>query len=156
LIQTPKTANAVRDIDVPSSLAAFLKAFIDNRTSGFVLQTKAGKPLTQRNVHKSGLSKIRKDLNLEQDGKDFHAFRRFRAAHLRKNHVPWDLEKLWMGHANKSVTDKYAEQLKEDVEWRKEVAEKTGLGFSLSKTLIGQLGQRAHSKKTDSKSRLTD
>jgi len=55
--------------------------------------------------------------------------------------VPWDLEKLWMGHANKSVTDKYAEQLKEDVEWRKEVAEKTGLGFSLPEVLIGQLGQ---------------
>jgi len=46
-----------------------------------------------------------------------------------------------MGHANKSVTDKYAEQLKEDVEWRKEVAEKTGLGFSLPEVLIGQLGQ---------------
>jgi hypothetical protein len=46
-----------------------------------------------------------------------------------------------MGHANKSVTDKYAEQLKEDVEWRKEVAEKTGLGFSLPKLPVGQLGQ---------------
>ncbi len=52
--------------------------------------------------------------------------------------MPWDLEKLWMGHANKTVTDKYAEQLKEDVEWRKEVAEKTGLGFSLPKLPVGQ------------------
>jgi integrase len=131
----------VRDIDLPSDLAAFLKAFIGNRASGFVFQTKTGKPLTQRNVHKNGLSKVRKDLKLEQYGKALHAFRRFRVAHLRKNRVPWDLEKLWMGHANKSVTDKYAEQLKEDVEWRKEVAEKTGLGFSLPKLLIGQLGQ---------------
>jgi integrase len=140
-VQAPKTANAVRDIDLPSDLAAFLKAFIGNRASGFVFQTKTGKPLTQRNVHKNGLSKVRKDLKLEQYGKALHAFRRFRVAHLRKNRVPWDLEKLWMGHANKSVTDKYAEQLKEDVEWRKEVAEKTGLGFSLPKLLIGQLGQ---------------
>jgi integrase len=38
--------------------------------------------------------------------------------------------------------DKYAEQLKEDDEWRKAEAERIGLGFSLSaKALIGQLGQ---------------
>jgi integrase len=141
LVQAPKTANAVRDIDLPSGLAAFLKAFIGNRTSGFVFQTKTGKPLTQRNVHKNGLSKIRRDLNLKQYGKALHAFRRFRVSHLRKNRVPWDLEKLWIGHANKSVSDKYAEQLKEDVEWRKEVAEQTGLGFSLPILPVGQLGQ---------------
>jgi len=63
---------------------------------------------------------------------------------LRKNRVPWDLEKFWIGHANKDVTDKYAAQLKEDVEWRKDVAENTGLGFALSASIeisIGQLGQ---------------
>lgn len=47
-------------------------------------------------------------------------------------------------HANKDLTDKYAAQLKEDVEWRKDVAEKTGLGFALPasiETSVGQLGQ---------------
>jgi len=34
--------------------------------------------------------------------------------HMRKSRVPWDLEKFWIGHANKDVTDKYAAQLKED------------------------------------------
>jgi len=34
-----------------------------------------------------------------------------------------------MGHANKDVTDKYSGQLKEDVEYRREWAEKVGLGF---------------------------
>jgi integrase len=141
-IQPPKTQNAVRDIDIPSSLATFLKSNIGNRTSGFVFQTRSGQPLTQRNVHRNGLGTVRKNLNLRQDGKGFHAFRRFRAAHLRKNRVPWDLEKLWLGHANKTVTDKYAEQLKEDVEWRKEVAEKTGLGFVLPDVQLGNLGNR--------------
>jgi hypothetical protein len=32
--------------------------------------------------------------------------------------VHWDLEKFWIGHANKDVAEKYAEQLKEDVEYR--------------------------------------
>jgi hypothetical protein len=64
--------------------------------------------------------------------------------HLRKNRVPWDLEKFWIGFVNKDVSDRYAAQLKEDVEWRKDVAEKTGLGFALSvrsETSYGQLGQ---------------
>jgi hypothetical protein len=77
-----------------------------------------------------------------EDGTGFHAFRRFRTAHLRKNRVPWDQQKLWLGHANKDVTDRYAEQLKEDVEWRKEVAENAGLGFRLptAESSVGLLG----------------
>ena len=59
----------------------------------------------------------------------FHCFRRFRTSQLRKNRVPWDLEKFWIGHANRDITDKYAEQLKEDVEYRREWAEKVELGF---------------------------
>jgi hypothetical protein len=62
--------------------------------------------------------------------------------HLRKNHVPWDLEKFWIGHANKDVTNKYAAQLTEDVEWRKDVAEKTGLGFALSASIEISLGNQ--------------
>jgi hypothetical protein len=127
--------------DLPTSLAAFLKAYTGDRTSGFLFQSKSGRPLTQRNVLRDGLGKIRRDLKLGR-GKAFHAFRRFRTAHLRKNRVPWDLQKLWLGHANRDVTDRYAEQLKEDVEWRKEVAENTGLGFELPtvESSVGLLG----------------
>jgi hypothetical protein len=51
------------------------------------------------------------------------------------------LEKFWLGHANKSVTDKYSEQLKQDVDWRKAEAERIGLGFSLTaKPSVGLLG----------------
>src|SRR5215467_15910639 len=38
-VQTPKTDNAVREIDVNSSLAAFLKASAGGRASGFFFQT---------------------------------------------------------------------------------------------------------------------
>jgi hypothetical protein len=52
------------------------------------------------------------------------------------------LNLFWLGHANKNVTDKYSEQLKKDVEWRKEVAENTGLGFKLPtvESSVGLLG----------------
>ena len=126
---------------MPSSLAAFLKGSVGGRTSGFLFQTESGRPLTQRNVLRDGLGKIRRDMKLE-GGKAFHSFRRFRTSHLRKNRVPWDLQKLWLGHANKDVTDRYAEQLKEDVEWRKQEAERVGLGFELLalESSIGLLG----------------
>jgi integrase len=79
---------------MPICLATFLKASVRN-----------------------GLGKIHRDMQLEP-GKGFHSFRRSRTAHLRKNRVPWDLQKRLLGHANKDVTDRKAEQLKEDVEWR--------------------------------------
>src|SRR6202040_1932506 len=110
------------EIDLPSSLAAFLKASVGGRGSGFLFQTESGRRLRQRNVLRDGLGKIRRDMKLE-DGKAFHAFRRFRTAPLRNNRTPWVLQKLWLGHANKDVPDRYAEQLKEDVEWRQQEAE---------------------------------
>jgi integrase len=140
--QSPKTVNAIREIDLHSNMSAMLKSYIGQRSQGFVFQTKSGKPLTQRNVLRNGFDKIRKDLSLNQSGLGFHAFRRFRLSHLRKSRCPWDLEKFWMGHADKGIGDKYSGQLKEDVEWRNTEAERIGLGFSFAmKPLVGQLGQ---------------
>jgi len=128
-------------LDLPTSLAVFLKSYIGDRTSGFLFQSESGRPLTPRNVLRDGLGKLGRNLKFER-GKGFHAFRRFRTGHLRKNRVPWDFQKLWLGHANRDVTDRYAEQSKEDVEWRKEVAENAGLGFKLPtvESSVGLLG----------------
>ena len=79
----------------------------------------------------------------------FHIFRRFRASWLRKNRVPWDLEKMWMGHAHKDLTDQYAEQLREDVEYRREWCDKIGLGFTLANH--SQLSQPKHKAVTSRK-----
>ncbi len=58
--------------------------------------------------------------------------------------MPWDLVKFWIGHANKDVTDKYAEQLQEDVEYRQGWAEKIGLGFTLRQSnLVALKGSKA-------------
>lgn len=119
--QKPKTENAIRSVDIPGTLAAFLKTFAGDRTSGFLFQTDSGLPLGQSNILRDSLH------NLGVEG--FHCFRRFRTSVLRKNRLPWDLEKFWIGHASKDITDKYAEQLKEDVEYRREWVERVGLGF---------------------------
>jgi hypothetical protein len=45
-----------------------------------------------------------------------------------------------MGHAHKDLTDQYAEQLREDVKYRRKWCEKIGLGFVLP-TNVSQLSQ---------------
>jgi hypothetical protein len=57
-----------------------------------------------------------------------HTFRYHPATRLRKQHAPEDLLRFWLGHANESVTDGYS-KLKEDVMFRKKVAEEIGIGF---------------------------
>jgi len=87
--QKPKTENAIRSVDIPATLAAFLKSFAGDRSSGFLFQAESGLPLGQSNILRNSLH------NLGVEG--FHCLRRFRTSHLRKNRVPWDLEKLWIG-----------------------------------------------------------
>jgi integrase len=73
----------------------------------------------------------------------FHAFRRFRVTHLRKNMVPEDLIKFWIGHAPKTVTDEYS-KVKNDVDFRREAADKVGLGFDLGQMDSSQMVTSVH------------
>jgi hypothetical protein len=50
------------------------------------------------------------------------------------------LQKMWMGHAHKDLTDQYAKQLREDVKSCRKWCEKIGLGFVL-RTNVSQLSQ---------------
>jgi integrase len=51
--------------------------------------------------------------------------------YLRTSMVPNDLIQYWIGHAPKTVTDVYS-KIKSDRKFRREVAEKVGLGFQLN------------------------
>ena len=118
--QDPKTVNAVRVVDIPEVLALELRGYVSG-VSGYLFATAQGKPLQQRNV-------LRILHSVKRVG--FHAFRRFRLTWLRKNGVPKDLERIWMGHASEEVGDLYS-KLKEDVAFRQQWAERIGLGFEL-------------------------
>ena len=125
--QQPKTPNAVREVDLPESLARVLHAHAENK-SGYLFATRSGRPLAQRNVLRA----------LHATGKKvgLHSFRRFRTERLRRARVPEDLTKLWLGHSKETETDFYALGLQKDLPWRREWAEKVGPGFSL----LGLLG----------------
>jgi integrase len=127
-IGTPKTAAGCREVDLADNLVELLCAHIGRRVSGFIFQTTAGTPLSQRNVLGRQLHPALKAIGREVFG--FHAFRRFRVTHLRKQRVPEDLIRFWMGHANKTVTDEYC-KLRDDVDYRHQVAQAAGIGFPM-------------------------
>lgn len=153
--QPPKTAAAIREIDLDPALAAYIKEYIGDRKEGWLFPSDTGKPLLQRNILRDSLHSIevgRKALQTYRkvNGKQikhilfpaiqgvtgkkigFHAFRRFRATHLRAEGVPEDFVQFWLGHKEKTITDRYS-KMKERLELRKQWAEKTGLGFQLPK-----------------------
>lgn len=132
-IQTPKTPNAYRQIDLSSPLTDLLRAFIGDRREGLLFSNGAGKPLSQTNLLHRSLYPILAKLHVEKSG--FHAMRRYRATWLRKSRVPEDLIRFWLGHADRTVTDGYS-RLSEDMEYRRMGAEQTGLGFALPEPLI--------------------
>jgi hypothetical protein len=46
--------------------------------------------------------------------------------------VPQDIERFWLGHASPTITDLYARGITLDKAWRREWAERAGLGFTLN------------------------
>lgn len=135
-LQTPKTRNAYRQVDLTPKLAGLLESFVNGRQAGLLFANRAGKPLSQTNVARRSLHPILAELGKPKAG--FHAMRRFRATWLRKQRAPEDLIKFWLGHAKQSVTDEYS-QLHRDVEFRREVAVKVGLGFEIPTDGVGSM-----------------
>lgn len=125
-LQSPKTKNGLREVDLHSSLAVALNSLIAARASGFVFTSETGGSLHQSNLLRRSLHPTLKAMGSDMSG--FHAFRRYRNTHLRKNRVPDGLIQFWMGHAPESMTDVY-DKVREDVEFRRFTAEQVGLGF---------------------------
>jgi integrase len=129
-LYTPKTEAGIREVDLHPSLAAMLREHIGTRTSGYLFESSKGTPLARSNVLRRSLHKILEKMEREKCG--FHAFRRFRITHLRKQRVMEVLLRIWVGHSTEGITDKYTvEALKRDVGYRKATAEQAGLGFHM-------------------------
>jgi integrase len=136
-----KSNAAKREVDLHSSIAAMLKEFIGGRAAGLLFASRTGKQLSQTNIRRRSLHPILEDLGWKDPESGCkktgaHAYRRFRLTWLRKNNVPKDLEHFWMGHDDEEIGDIYS-KLKQDVAFRKEVAERIGVGFELpSKNVV--------------------
>ena len=121
----PKTRFAVREVDLPIEIAEMLTAFIGDRKDGYLFQSRKGTALGQRNLLRRHCTRFSRPSKHEPVG--FHAFRRFRVTYLRRQKTPEDLLRFWIGHGDKTVTDRY-QKLREDENFRKSVAEEVGPG----------------------------
>jgi len=131
-----KTTNAVRDVDLHPVIASLLKDFVGDRKCGFLFCSRNGKPLSSSNVIRRDLHPALKQLKYVNPHTGTHkagnhAFRRFRNTYLKnKTACPQGLRNYWMGHAGNSMDDLY-DKIREDIEFRKMWAEKSGFGFDL-------------------------
>jgi len=130
-----KTVSAVRKVDLHPSIAALLHDFVGERATGFLFQSRKGKPLSSSNVLKRHLHPALKELGYVNEFTGTHkagnhAFRRFRNTHLRKVGCPEGVYQYWMGHAPADMSDLY-DKVKEDLAFRREWAERCGIGFEL-------------------------
>lgn len=131
-ILAPKTPNARRIVDLYPDVASLLKQFIGPRRSGFIFQTRTGKPMGSLNVLHRGLYPALEAVGIPRCG--FHAFRRYRNTFLRKLHCPDGLLKFWMGHAAADMSDRY-DRVREDIQFRRDAVRSLGVGFVLPETL---------------------
>jgi integrase len=131
-VQEPKTPNARRIVDLHPDVAALLKTFIGNRTAGFIFKAGSGRPLAQSNLLRREFHPLLESLEIEPCG--FHAFRRFRNTFLRQRHCPDGVLKFWMGHADEDLSDTY-DRSRDDVVFRRDVANSMGTGFEVPKAL---------------------
>lgn len=151
--QDPKSPAAVRDVDIPEKLASLLGTFIGDREDGLLFCTPSGKPLCPRNALRDFLHPVLRELKQPQMG--LHFLRRFRECVLQMSEARALLVDYWMGHENREMGTRYAKQLVENVEWRKEWAEKIGLGLNLTSPQleVGKPGQLLESRTQTAKRR---
>jgi integrase len=131
-----KTASSVRKVDLHPTITRMLKDFVEGRKAGFLFCSRNGKPVASSNIARRHLHPALKQLGFINSltgthKAGSHAFRRFRNTHLRnRTACPEGLRNFWMGHSDESMDELY-DKIKEDVEFRRQWAERCGFGFKL-------------------------
>lgn len=116
---SPKTKNALREIDIDPGLAALLKEHIGKKKTGRVFEARNSSPISGNNVLKRVLHPLLRRLGLPKAG--LHAFRNSRVTMLRKKGTPEDLQKQWIGHSSLRTTDRYS-HTDQELEYRRAAA----------------------------------
>jgi integrase len=124
--QSPKTENAVREIDIATELADVLRQHIGDRWAGRVFMASNGSPISGNNVLKRVLHPLLVKLGIPKAG--LHAFRHSRVTMLRKKGTPDHLQLQWIGHSSLRTTDRYS-HTDQELEYRRLAARNAGLNF---------------------------
>src|SRR5207245_2882056 len=104
-LQSPKTHNARRAIDVQPYVTDMLKQHLAGRRSGLVFLSARKTPLRTATVLHKHLHPLLRELGLEVGG--IHAFRHFRVSFLVQNETPVEIIKRWIGHGSEHMIRHY-------------------------------------------------
>jgi integrase len=141
-VQTPKTENSYRFVELHPTVAGLLKSYVGDRTQGFLFPNDGQKALHQSDLLRRSFHPLLVAAKVPKSG--FHGFRRFRNTYLRnETECPTGLLKYWLGHsASRDMSDRY-DMVRDDADFRRTQAKALGVGFKLPAQL-----KRAVSKKS--------
>jgi integrase/recombinase XerD len=131
IVDCLKTDAAWRDVDIHPRVAQILREYVRTRI-GLLFPSRSGLPRSYSNTYNRNLRPKLEKLGFYVPGAGAHCFRRFRAAQLKRMACPDDLRKFWLGHASEDISDRYALQLLEDLDRRKDAVASVGLGFEVA------------------------
>ena len=133
-VQTPKTEDSRRTVELYPRAAKLLKSFIGNRTEGYIFADSKGTAIRQSNFLRREFHPLLKKAGIPRAG--FHGFRRYRNTFLRNvAGCPDGLLKFWLGHSsNSDMSDRY-DKVRDEPKFRLAQARKMGVGFKLPKAL---------------------
>lgn len=104
-LQSPKTHNARRAIDVQPYVTEMLAQHLAGRESGLVFLSRRGTPLRNETVLHRHLYSLLRKLGFPIGG--MHAFRHFRVSFLVQNETPVEIIKRWIGHGSEQMIRHY-------------------------------------------------
>jgi integrase len=130
--QTPKTAAAIREVDLPSVVQGMLEAYSHKLEPGdFIFSSNRGNPLDPSYVNKH----ILKPAWIP----GAHSLRRFRVSHLAAVGCNVAILKFWIGHGPENISDIY-KKMSEKTELRRAEAERCGTGLDIQLRTIARDG----------------
>ena len=104
-IQTPKTQNAYRVIDVKPWLLELIKKHIGDRKLGLLFMSGRGHAIRHTTFLRRHLHPLLKKLGIKKSG--MHAFRHGRVSYLVEQGVAREIIKAWIGHGSDAMIEKY-------------------------------------------------
>ena len=104
-VQTPKTANAYRVVDVKPWLLQLIREYVGDRKAGLIFLNKRGHAMRHTTVLRRHFHPLLRKLGVKKCG--LHAFRHARVSQLVQAGVPRDFIKAWIGHGSDAMIEKY-------------------------------------------------
>jgi integrase len=123
-----KTDAAYREVDLSTSVAEYLRSFIDGK-DGLLFRTRNGTPYLHNNLEDRWLTESLKVMGLDEPGMGWHAFRRFRKTWPRGKRCQEDINIFWTGHKPNTMSE--LSRMDEELEQRLHEAEIVGVGFEI-------------------------